>query len=49
MYIYTGTLDTSKFNVVFDGNNVLAATTFNKPLPRLKRLEDEVLLQLGVV
>lgn len=47
----TGTLDQTKWSVVFDGNNVLAEiTTFNQTTaPRLKQLEDEVLLQLGVV
>ena len=44
-------VDTTKFNVVFDGSQVLSEIqSFNTTTaPRLKRLEDEVLLQLGVV
>ncbi len=44
-------VDTTKFNVVFDGAQVLSEIqNFNaNTAPRLKRLEDEVLLQLGVV
>ena len=44
-------VDTTKFNVVFDGAQVLSEIqSFNaNTAPRLKRLEDEVLLQLGVV
>ena len=44
-------VDTTKFNVVFDGAQVLTEIqSFNaNTAPRLKRLEDEVLLQLGVV
>ena len=48
----TGTqIDQSKFNVVFDGAQVLTEIqTFNQTTaPRLKDLENEVLLQLGIV
>lgn len=47
----TATFNTSYWNVVLDGSASLTAiNTFNTTsAPRIKRLEDEVLLQLGIV